>query len=604
MERLATVVIPHLATLLNERGLDGLPWQKMLAPARETSAGDLALPCFPFAKVAQQSPDAIALELANALNERATNFDNLGECLSSATAIGGYLNLRASNSWMAKNALSGLTYTEFIGRLSNTGEKVLIEHTSANPNGPFHVGRARNAILGDTLVRLNRLAGNEVRAEYYVDDMGKQVGILAWAIANLSSQQVNQIIVDEGRESESSAKWSNKPDHERVLWYQAANLIKNGDESVDTEVGELVRRSEEGDEEVLTQFKAAYQPVLDGMLETLSRLGIEFDTFTQESSFVSDGSVAEIMSQLNASPLHGVAENGAHFLELEGKGISGKSTKFFYQRGDGSSLYATRDIAYHQWKWTQCDRLVNILGEDHKLQSKQVSIALQELNEKTPEVVFYSFIKLPDGKMSTRRGNVVYMDDLLDEAQEQAFAMVKELRGGELDEEVLRKIAEAVGFSAVRFNIIKVAPEKGFTFRWEDALALEAGSAPFIMYSHARACSIASKLAEEGHDCAALIAAAEDQEYDFADAPQGMSELLRIMETYPEVLQKSVTESRPHLFAKHVLALATAYNGFYRDCHVNQGGEVNCLHFGLSEVARKMLAAACAGLGIVALEQM
>ncbi len=121
-------------------------------------------------------------------------------------------------------------------------------------------------------------------------------------------------------------------------------------------VGDMVRRSEEGDVEVLERFVAAYQPVLDGMLETLERLGIEYDTFTRESRFVSDGSVGEVMAKLAASPLHEVAENGAHYLELSNRGITGKSTKFFYQRGDGSSLYATRDVAYHQWKWTQCDR--------------------------------------------------------------------------------------------------------------------------------------------------------------------------------------------------------------------------------------------------------
>ena len=93
------------------------------------------------------------------------------------------------------------------------------------------------------------------------------------------------------------------------------------------------------------------------MLETLGRMGIHFDSFTKESRFIVDGSVETMMEQLESSELHGVAENGAHFLELESKGVKGKSTQFFYRRGDGSSLYATRDLAYHQYKWTQSDRL-------------------------------------------------------------------------------------------------------------------------------------------------------------------------------------------------------------------------------------------------------
>jgi arginyl-tRNA synthetase len=336
----------------------------------------------------------------------------------------------------------------------------------------------------------------------------------------------------------------------------------------------------------------------------LERLGIEYDTFTRESRFVSDGSVGEVMAKLAASPLHEVAENGAHYLELSNRGITGKSTKFFYQRGDGSSLYATRDVAYHQWKWTQCDRLVNILGEDHKLQSKQVAIALVEVGQMAPEVVFYSFIKLPEGKMSTRRGQVVYMDDLLEEAKQQAYDVVEKLRRDELDESAMWEIAEAVGRSAVRFNIIKVAPEKGFTFRWEDALAFEAGSAPFIMYSHARACAIHRRVTDEGHDVSAIVADYSHREKDFASAPSGLVELLRVMETYDEVLTKAVEESRPHLFAKHILALANTYNGFYRDCNVIAEGEVNQMHLAISEAARNMLHAGCEGLGIIPLHTM
>ncbi len=419
MNRLAESIAPHLDEIMGEMGLSSLPWRKMLGPARETDQGDLALPCFPFAKVAGKSPDDIAKALASSLENRMSENTELSSMMGSVSSSGGYLNIRAGTSWMAKplTELKGDYISIFRG--IQGPQEVLIEHTSANPNGPFHVGRARNAILGDTLVRLNRLAGNNVRAEYYVDDMGKQVGILAWAIDNLSPEQVSELLESDGRDDESGV-WSEKSDHELVRWYQAANLMKNNDTSVDEEVGDLVRRSEEGDSEVLEKFKNAYQPVLDGMLETLSRLGISYDTFTPESQFVIDGSVSEVMGRLAETEMHGVAENGAHYLELEGQGIAGKSTKFFYQRGDGSSLYATRDIAYHEWKWTQCDRLVNVLGEDHKLQSKQVSIALESIGSKTPEVVFYSFIKFPHGNMSTRRGNVVYMDDLLEVAKEQA----------------------------------------------------------------------------------------------------------------------------------------------------------------------------------------
>jgi arginyl-tRNA synthetase len=604
------ILLPQIGEILAEQGLDNLPWERMLGNAREASQGDLALPCFPFAKMAKKAPDAIATILAAAIDERANsaaaNNTLFAEALGEVSAVGGYLNFKADPTWLAKMVLSANSNPETAGTLPTTGEKVLIEHTSANPNGPFHVGRARNAILGDTIVRLNRLAGHEVRAEYYVDDMGKQVAILAWAMENLSKDKVNAILEGAGRQSldGGSNNWDGKADHERVSWYQAANVLKEQDSSIDQEVGEMVRLSEEGEQSVLDAFDAAFQPVLDGMLETLGRLGIDYDAFTKESKFVIDGSVAEVMDRLQASPLRGVAENGAQYLELESKGISGKSTKFFFQRGDGSSLYATRDISYHEWKWTQCDSLVNILGEDHKLQSKQVAIALEEIGSKAPLVVFYSFIKLPDGKMSTRRGNVVYMDDLLEEAKAQAFAVVSEIRGNELDNETMQSIAEAVGCSAVRFNIIKVAPDKGFTFRWEEALSFEGGSAPFIMYSHTRACSILRKLESLGIDAANLLSTFDLASFDLSASPQSMVDLLRRLALHPDALADSVENNRPHQFANHLLNLAINYNTFYRDCHIVQDGAVNVLYLAISEAARHCIRRGCEGLGIIPITQM
>ena len=205
----------------------------------------------------------------------------------------------------------------------------------------------------------------------------------------------------------------------------------------------LVHASEHGDTSVLTAFEEAYQPVLDGMLETLGRLGIHFDRFTKESLFVTNGDVGRLMESLGNLEINGSADNGAQYLDLGARGLKGK-TEFFYRRGDGSSLYATRDIAYHIWKWQQSNELINVLGEDHKLQAQQVGLTLEELGHKRPEVMFYSFIKLPEGKMSTRRGNVVFMDDLLEEAKAQAAAVVTELRP-EYDQETVANIAEAVG---------------------------------------------------------------------------------------------------------------------------------------------------------------
>tara|TARA_Y100000991_G_scaffold38111_4_gene26301 strand:- start:6247 stop:8019 length:1773 start_codon:yes stop_codon:yes gene_type:complete len=590
MELLKTKIQPLIEEAVEGLGVDSSLVGRMLQPSTGHTwppVCDLSLPCFQFAKKLGMAPPAIAELLCEKIGEH--------EAIQEVKALNGFLNITASPSWLAQQLLSG-----GVGQRSNDERReVLIEHTSANPNGPFHVGRARNAILGDTLVRLHRLWGDKVTAEYYVDDMGKQVAVLAWALENMTEREVETLLAD--REP-INPQWAEKADHQRVRWYQAAQLRRKDSadsEAIESAIGTLVHASEHGDQGVLDSFEQAYQPVLDGMLETLGRLGIHYDRFTKESLFVTNGDVAALMKELGDLEINGVADNGAQFLDLGQRGLKGK-TEFFYRRGDGSSLYATRDIAYHRWKWTQCNELINVLGEDHRLQAQQVGLTLEELGERRPEVMFYSFIKLPEGKMSTRRGNVVFMDDLLEEAQAHAAEVLKERRP-DLDPATMATIAEAVGTSAVRFNIISVSPEKGFTFRWEDALSFEAGSAPFVMYSHTRACSIRRNV--EAADPSFITQPPQIEPFE-GEMPAGLVELLRTLAVHDDRLSKVVKEHRPNLFANYMLQLSMAYNMFYRDCYVIDQGKVNPFFFAVSEMARTTLKAGMEALGLVALETM
>ena len=590
MELLKTKIQPLIEEAVEGLGVDSSLVGRMLQPSTGHTwppVCDLSLPCFQFAKKLGMAPPAIAELLCEKIGEH--------EAIQEVKALNGFLNITASPSWLAQQLLSG-----GVGQRSDDERReVLIEHTSANPNGPFHVGRARNAILGDTLVRLHRLWGDKVTAEYYVDDMGKQVAVLAWALENMTEREVETLLAD--REP-INPQWAEKADHQRVRWYQAAQLRRKDSadsEAIESAIGTLVHASEHGDQGVLDSFEQAYQPVLDGMLETLGRLGIHYDRFTKESLFVTNGDVAALMKELGDLEINGVADNGAQFLDLGQRGLKGK-TEFFYRRGDGSSLYATRDIAYHRWKWTQCNELINVLGEDHRLQAQQVGLTLEELGERRPEVMFYSFIKLPEGKMSTRRGNVVFMDDLLEEAQAHAAEVLKERRP-DLDPATMATIAEAVGTSAVRFNIISVSPEKGFTFRWEDALSFEAGSAPFVMYSHTRACSIRRNV--EAADPSFITQPPQIEPFE-GEMPAGLVELLRTLAVHDDRLSKVVKEHRPNLFANYMLQLSMAYNMFYRDCYVIDQGKVNPFFFAVSEIARITLKAGMEALGLVALETM
>ncbi|RAH15729.1 MAG: arginine--tRNA ligase [Methanobacteriota archaeon] len=584
MNILKRLITPAVNELLEELNIDKNILDDLIEKPRDLTVCDLCIPCFALAKILKKNPVEIAKDISSSLKNKL-----IPEIF--VITKNGYVNFNLDTKFIAKKLLDE-NYEFFQNSIKND---VLIEHTSANPNGPFHVGRARNAILGDALVRLNREFGNKVIAEYYVDDMGKQVGILAWALENLTEKDVDEILENEGIES-LNPTWINKEDHIRVRWYQAANIIRKDDKKIELELSELIKKSEEGDESVLSKFNDSFKPILNGMLETLSKLGIKYDSFTTESKFIINGRVNSIMEELKKSKLYGKAENGANYLELAGKGVSGKSTKFFFQRGDGSSLYATRDLAYHEWKWTRASKLINILGEDHRLQSKQVSIALEELKIKKPEVLFYSFIKLPEGKMSTRRGNVVFMDDLIAEAENMAMKIINQ-RGHNIEDKRSLEISKAVASSAIRFNILKVSPEKGFTFKWEDAMSFDADSAPFIMYSHARSCSINKKVNE-------LKFEEINIDYSKVEINKSAANLLRTLMRFEDSLEKSITENKPNHFCTFMLELATKYNSFYRDCIIIENQNVNVFHYKVSEYSRKLIYRGCNALGIIPLVSM
>jgi arginyl-tRNA synthetase len=508
----------EIKALLAEEGID----------ARVTSApegkGDAAIPCFSLAKEQRRDPAAIAKDLEERLRGKERKW--IKDCRSD----GAYLNFFVDEGALAKATFDSVR-AETFGRGDRREEKILLEHTSANPTGPLHVGRARNPIIGDTLARIMRFAGYEVTTEYYVDDAGMQVAMLAWGIKNCSSGEGEKI------------------DHRLVNCYQQAARLKEENPKVDGEIRALLKRYEEKDEEAVREIEEAYKGVLGGILQSLEGINVRIDSFVRESTFLRSGDVERVIEALRP---YAMTKDGALCIDLKPYGIE---DLFFLTRGDGTTLYATRDIAYHLDKFSRCDTAINVLGEDHKLESRELAIALQLLNQKVPEVIFYAFISLPEGKMSTRRQRVVYLDDLIDEAVDRAREEVLKRRS-DLTEERLSEIAKAVGVGAVRYNIIKVQASKPIKFRWEEALSMEGNSAPFLQYSHARARSIMRKA---GH---------YTQPDDMRIEEGAERKLLLRMAGFPAIIREAAEQRAPHLLAEYLLSLASDFNVFYTECPV------------------------------------
>ena len=413
---------------------------------------DLALPCFQFAKQLRKAPPMIAQELS----ARISADDHIGR----VWADKGYINFRVNESLLSELVIrDALQRREEFGKGDPRPGKVLLEHTSVNPTGPIHVGRARNPLIGDTLARCLRMCGHDVSTEYYVNDVGKQVVLLTWALSNLTEKDVPP--------SERQ-----KDDHRLVGYYQAANKMMESSTDVANDIAVMTQRFEAGDPEVIAQVRRTVDLMLDGIKESLGGVNVFLDRYTYESQFILDGSARAIVERLKASS-YAEMDDGAYFLNLEEFGVHGRDTRFFFTRKDGTTLYTTRDLAYHMDKFRRADELLNILGEDQKLGQKQLASALKILgSERSPECIYYSFVSLPEGRMSTRKGVVVYLDDLLEEAVERAYQEVCSRRP-DLDEEKKRSIARDIGVGAVRYNIIRVQAEKQLIFKWEEALNFE-----------------------------------------------------------------------------------------------------------------------------------
>ncbi len=490
-----------------------------------------------------------------------------------AEAAGPYINFFVSKAYLNETVLRVLLDRENFGNLNNTG-KVILEHTSANPDGPLHIGHIRNSVIGDTLARILKRAGYDIETQYYINDMGRQIAVVVWGLMNFKFDP------------------SKKKDHAIADVYIAANKTLVDEKEHSPEVDAIMKKYEMGDPEMLTKFKDAIDTAMEGIKQTQDRMNIHHDKFIWESQFVRTGDVNRIMERVKSLD-NTMLKDGAFMVDLKDAGIE---KPLVIQRSDGTSLYTTRDLAYHEWKATQCDRMIDILGADHKLISSQLKVVLRILGLREPEVVIFEFVSLPEGSMSTRRGVFISADELLDEVRKAAYLEVSKKRP-ETDEEFRKNVSEFVSIGAVRYDIVRVSPEKATMFNWAEAVDFEKQGAPFIQYAHARACSIIKNAQDEGitfeeFDTGILL---EEQEIA----------LIKKLAAFENAIDKAARELKPNLIAIYARELADAFNQFYRYVPViSSEPEFRDARLALVECSRIVLANALDTLGIVAPESM
>ena len=598
--------------------------------------------CFELAKKLNQKPLDLAKRLVDAVDK--LGFDLIEKVEPAGV---GYINF-----YVDFPKFSALTL-ESIKKLDQTygfvkidePKKIIVEHTSVNPLHPIHIGQARNPTIGDTLARILQLRGHDVSRHYYIDDVGRQSSVVAYGYAKLGKPKpteksdhfvgkiytVTCCLVEINRlkkTREQAIALHNADDlvkcnKEIDEWMSIAAELKEKypvlfdslmakigeDENPEEEINRLNRAYEDGQPAAKELVREVSDLCLDGFRATMQRVGVSYDSWDWESDFVWTPQVNEVMARLKVTPFifneKGVlqfdADKAVNALDLKGKlGLSTNNEvpPLTLVRADGTTLYTTRDIAYTLWKFKHAEKVINVIGMEQSLAQLQLKLALYAMGygKDADNLVHfaYNLVTLPGYKMSSRRGHYITFDEVLDEAIRRAYEEVSK-RSPILSEEEKRNIANFVGLGAVRYALIDVDPGKPVMFTWERVLNFETNSAPYVQYTHARACSILRKAAHEP----------ENPEFPLL-AERLEKELILNIANFPDMFIEATEYLKPNMIADYTNSLADKFNTFYNAYPVIKADspQLSDARIALTKAIQTVLRNALNLIGVTAPEKM
>jgi arginyl-tRNA synthetase len=566
---------------------------------------------FQLASILRSRPAEIAEKITE--NVRASSL------VGSAEAVNGYVNFKADTGSFSRLVLETVTgEDEEYGFLKTSEpERVMVEHTSANPISPLHIGNARNSILGDCLAKLLKKRGHEVAIHFLVNDVGRQVAMTGygWQILGKPKPEgraelwvgtiyagvnvVNELtrLRKELRQAEERGRVNEIAEYqEEIEDYQKAvvelrnrfadvyDALAKKLPEIEDPIAEIVKLNtayENNEPEAVKDMREIVGYCLQGFETSLGELDIGFESFDFESDLVWRKAAEEVLEELKATP---------YVFEDEGALI-------FEVRKDGTTLYTLRDMAYSIWKFGLADRVINVIGSEQRLAQLQLRIALAAMGRlkmgDNQMHYAYELVYLPGVKMSGRLGRYVTMQEVVQRAEKLAYEAV-DLRSPHLTKEEKEEIARVVGHGAIKYTLLSVDPQKTVTFDWEKALNFETNSAPYIQYSHARACNILKRTEEKPEpDYGGLTHIKE-------------RELLIALASFPETFEGAVTELKPGDITAYANDLADKFNSFYAAVPVLKADTPGLLgaRLALVDAVRIVQGNALSILGIKAPERM
>lgn len=544
--------------------------------------GDYAFPCFVLAKTMHKAPQAISSELAS-------NPDVLKgmEEAVEAVAVGPYLNFKVRREVLAKEIANEiLSSGDGFGRSKvGEGKNVIVEFSSPNIAKPFHVGHAFTTLLGNSISRIYSYLGYNVIRMNHLGDYGTQFGKLITAYRLWGDEEaLNKAPIDE-----------------LLRIYVKFHEEAEKDPDLETSARENFRKLEEGSPEEVALWQRFRDLSLEVFNKLYERMDISFDNYNGES-FYSD-KIPAVVDLLKAKNLLTESE-GAQVVMLDDL----KLPPCIILKSDGTTIYASRDLAsaIYRHDTYNFDKNIYVVGIPQSLHFRQVFAVLKKAGFDWADNcvhVGFGLVKFKDNTaFSTRKGNIVLLDDLLNTTVAKTREVIVEnnkSRGGDLTEEEIDYIAEKVGLGAVTYTYLKAGRERDILFDWDEMLDFEGDTAPYLIYTYARSRSILRKAEEQGYkpsgaDSVSVLTS--DEEYA----------LIRSMGDLPDAITRAASEYEPFIIAKQVALIARNFNRFYNNSKIinSDNDEIRAARLTLCECLCDCLKSGLGLLGIDVVERM
>ena len=530
--------------------------------------GDFAFPCFKLAKVFRKAPNMIAADLAENIEAKGA--------ISKVMPLGGYVNFFVNKSQLAETVINDvLTKKEKYGHTDLGQDKaVVIDFSSPNIAKPFHIGHIRTTVIGNALYKIYDSQGYNVVRVNHLGDYGTQFGKLIVAFKLWGSKEAVEA----------------SPIPELLKLYVKFHEEAEQKPEMEDEARAWFTKLENGDEEA----KALWQWFRDESLKEFARvydlLDIEFDSYAGES-FYSD-KMGVVIDQLKEKGLL-VQSQGTNVVDLEQYNMP----PALITKNDGSTLYMTRDLAaaIYRKNTYDFDKCIYVVGSQQSLHFQQLFKVLELMGyEWSKDLIHVPFgmVALEEGTMSTRKGRVVFLEDVLKQAVEKTKEIVLSKNPNAKNVE---QIAKQVGVGAVVFQELSNSRIKDYTFSWSRTLSFEGETGPYVQYTHARCCAVLRKAEEE---------VTADINYDLLSEGDG-AEVLKIIGSFNKAILAAMRKNEPHIITRFVLDLAQAFNKFYHDNPILVDDvEVRKARLALVAATRQTIENALALLGMHAPERM